>query len=214
MPVEQKIDKLEEPPKPTFVLRGRTSNIDDEIVSINNDKKDAFKDAVLKPNKPEELPIEVNLHSDAQNTNAPTKPISTAIETQETNSPTSITLNHDIDRDWSWREVLLSSGAQKQTTEDKIKSDILNEFALDRILNDVTLERYLQAYSRNAMKAKDLTKSNLPMQISGLQRKIAENLELRPFLARFVDERRELVKLGRLRGNDLRIYLLAEASLD
>ena len=90
----------------------------------------------------------------------------------------------------------------------------MNEFALDRILNDVTLERYLQAYSRNAMKAKDLTKSNLPMQISGLQRKIAENLELRPFLARFVDERRELVKLGRLRGNDLRIYLLAEASLD
>lgn len=213
-PIEQTPEKIEEKTKPTFVLRGRTSNIDDEIVSPNADKKDSIKDAVSQSSKPEELPIEVNLHSETQNVSAQTKPISTPIEAQEVNAPTSITLNHDIDRDWSWREVLLSSGAQKQTTDDKIKSDILNEFALDRILNDATLERYLQAYSRNAMKAKDLTKSNLPMQISGLQRKIAENLELRPFLARFVDERRELVKLGRLRGNDLRIYLLAEASLD
>lgn len=213
-PIEPKPEKTEENTKPTFVLRGRTSNIDDEIVSLNADKKDTIKDAVSQSSKPEELPIEVNLHSETPIANAQTKPISTPIEAQEVNAPTSITLNHDIDRDWSWREVLLSSGAQKQTTEDKIKSDILNEFALDRILNDATLERYLQAYSRNAMKAKDLTRSNLPMQISGLQRKIAENLELRPFLARFVDERRELVKLGRLRGNDLRIYLLAEASLD
>ena len=213
-PIEQKPEKIEENTKPTFVLRGRTSNIDDEIVSLNADKKDSIKDAVSQSEKPEELPIEVNLHSETTIASAQTKPISTPIEAQEVSAPTSITLNHDIDRDWSWREVLLSSGAQKQTTEDKIKSDILSEFALDRILNDATLERYIQAYSRNAMKAKDLTKSNLPMQISGLQRKIAENLELRPFLARFVDERRELVKLGRLRGNDLRIYLLAEASLD
>lgn len=213
-PIEQKPERIEEKAKPTFVLRGRTSNIDDEIVSLNADKKDSIKDAVLQSSKLEELPIEVNLHSETQNVSTQAKPISTPIEAPEVNAPTSITLNHDIDRDWSWREVLLSSGAQKQTAEDKIKSDILNEFALDRILNDATLERYLQAYSRNAMKAKDLTKSNLPMQISGLQRKIAENLELRPFLAKFVDERRELVKLGRLRGNDLRIYLLAEASLD
>ncbi len=211
---KENIDKEIESKPPTFVLRGRTSSIDDEIVALNTDKKDAIKEAVQKANIKDEPQLEINLHTEKHDIGISTPAISKPIENIETPAPTSITLNHDIDRDWSWREVLLSSSAQKQTSEDKIKSDILQEFALDRILNDATLERYLQAYSRNAIKAKDLTKSNLPMQISGLQRKISENLELRPFLARFVDERRELVKLGRLRGDDLRIYLLAEASLD
>jgi methyl-accepting chemotaxis protein len=179
-------------PPVNVILRGRIEN-NEEINQQNLDET---------PKAPDEL-IEQKPNT------SPNAPISNIASNNYVPPP-----NHDIDRDWSWREVLTKNKNTNGSDTGAIKASILREFALVKILNEVTLERYLQAYSRNPSKATDLAKANLPTQISGLQRKISENLEIRPFLVRFVEERRELVKLGRLRGDDLRLYLLAEAALD
>lgn len=115
---------------------------------------------------------------------------------------------------WTWREVLTSIDETKTNNNSNVINNIIDDFGLKTILSDVVLDRFMQIYSRSAQKARGQTQMALPNQIALLNRRMAENLELRAQLVKFVESNREAIRQGKVKGDELRVYLFADAALE
>lgn len=180
---------------PQFILRGR----------MDNQPKIAPEERP-KPSRP--LPIEKEIDQKPKENNyVDDHPFGDFRFSQER-------IGNNENKNWTWREVLTSIDNSKSVDNKNITQEIVNDFGLKTILSDVVLDRFMQIYARSAQKARVQTQMALPNQINALNRRMAENLELRANLVRFVEERREAARLGRVKDDDLRLYLFADAALD
>lgn len=114
---------------------------------------------------------------------------------------------------WSWRDVLKSLDDTANKTGDQLIDRLLKEHNLRNILNDVVLERFTQNYLRDFEKARNQIRMALPTQTSILKRQLSEDHELRSNIVKFVETRRETMRHGRIKGDELRIYLFADSVL-
>ncbi len=114
---------------------------------------------------------------------------------------------------WTWRDVLKSLDDTNDKKSEDLTEKILREHNLKNTLNDVVLDRFAQNYLHDFEKARNQIKMALPSQIAALRRQMSENKELRANLVKFVETRRETIKHSRVKGDDLRVYLFADAAL-
>lgn len=188
---------------PQFILRGRLDN----------------QPKIIPNPKPEPLPIEEKPVEAPKNL-AETEIAKKAEENQIDDHPfgdfrfSQNPINNNTNKNWTWREVLTSIDDKSTSNSNNFIENIIIDFGLKTILSDVVLDRFMQIYMRSPQKARGQTQMALPKQIALLNRRMAENLELRSQLVRFVENKLDDIRQGKLNGDDLRIYLFADAALD
>ena len=125
----------------------------------------------------------------------------------------SSTISHSSPNDWNWRDVLSAIDQKKSRQKQDHSLQIISELELDKVISDVVLDRLALAHVRDTEKGRIQTNLAIPRQIAKLKQFMAEDMELRSFIVRFVEERNENATRGRLRGNEMRLYLAGRAAL-
>lgn len=116
--------------------------------------------------------------------------------------------------DWSWKDVLSSidSGQKHEGFSNFDKA--VNELDIAKIQDFHAIEKIRQLYTKNRNKALAQVATVYGRTLDIARQKISENNELRSYLIKFLNEKRETILRGRSSDLELRLYLIAEAALD
>lgn len=125
----------------------------------------------------------------------------------------SSTISHSSSNDWNWRDVLSAIDKKKTGQKQYHSLQLIGELELDKAISNVVLERLALAHIRDPEKGRIQTNLAIPRQIAKLKQSMDNDIDLRSFVVRFVEERHENANRGRLRGDELRLYLAGRAAI-